>query len=125
MKSAKRKPPRKTPKKRTSAQSKSTKKKAARIPPKRESEITDQMARKAGLSAMPARPLPGTGSGDLQGLSDSERANSQSVDELVEDGNAFEAGVVEGVEEAENSESEVRTREVPEDDVPQEYLDEE
>lgn len=66
-----------------------------------------------------------TQSGDLQGLSDVERADSESVDELLEEGNAFEAGVVQGVEEADDSEPrEVHTREVPEDDVPEEYLDE-
>jgi hypothetical protein len=64
-------------------------------------------------------------SGDLQGLSNRERADSESVDELLEEGNAFEAGVVSGVEEAdENEVSEVHTHEVPEDDVPGEYLDE-
>ena len=67
-----------------------------------------------------------TQSGDLQGLSRAERADSQSVDELVEEGNIVEAGVVAGVEEADSSdESEVHTHEVPEDDVPEEYLDEE
>jgi hypothetical protein len=67
----------------------------------------------------------GEESGDLQGLSDVESADSESVDELLEEGNAFEAGVISGVEEAgRHSEKEVRTREVPEDDVPQEYLDE-
>jgi len=67
---------------------------------------------------------PGEQSGDLQGLSNVESADSQSVDELVEEGNAFEAGVVTGVEEAgERGEREVRTTEVPEDDVPGEYLD--
>lgn len=65
-------------------------------------------------------------SGDLQGLSNRERADSESVDELLEEGNAFEAGIVSGVEDADNAdEKEVRTREVPEDDVPGEYLDEE
>ena len=65
-------------------------------------------------------------SGDLQGLSNVESADSESVDELIEEGNAFEAGVVEGVEDAgDRGEREVRTREVPEDDVPAEYLDEE
>ncbi len=65
-------------------------------------------------------------SGDLQGLSNSERADSESVDELLEEGNAFEAGIVSGVEDADNAdEKEVHTREVPEDDVPGEYLDEE
>jgi hypothetical protein len=63
-------------------------------------------------------------SGDLQGLSNVERADSESVDELLEEGNTFEAGVVAGVEQADNAdESEVHTREFPEDDVPEEYLD--
>ena len=67
----------------------------------------------------------GRQSGDLQGLSSIEGADSESVNELLEEGNAYEADVVTGVEEAGNSdEKEVRTREVPEDDVPGEYLDE-
>jgi hypothetical protein len=62
--------------------------------------------------------------GDLQGLSNLESADSESVDELVEEGNAFEAGIVSGVQEAgARGVKEVRTREVPEDDVPEEYLD--
>lgn len=66
----------------------------------------------------------GEQSGDLQGLSNVESVDSESVDELVEEGNAFEAGVVSGVEDAGNrGMMEVRTREVPEDDVPEEYLD--
>ena len=65
-------------------------------------------------------------SGDLQGLSNVEAADSESVDELIEEGNAFEAGVVAGVESAGDvDEKEVRTHEVPEDDVPGEYLDKE
>jgi hypothetical protein len=68
---------------------------------------------------------PGEQSGDLQGLSNVEGADSESVDELLEEGNAFEAGVVSGVEDAgKRGVREVRTREVPEDDVPSEYLDE-
>jgi hypothetical protein len=63
-------------------------------------------------------------SGDLQGLSNVEGADSESVDELIEEGNAFEADVVAGVEEARDAdEKEVHTHEVPEDDVPGEYLD--
>jgi hypothetical protein len=73
-----------------------------------------------------AGPRSGGLSGDLQGLSDIESADSESVDELIEEGNAFEAGVVSGVEDAgKRGVREVRTREVPEDDVPGEYLDEE
>jgi hypothetical protein len=45
---------------------------------------------------------------------------------LLEEGNAFEAAAVAGVENADNSEpSEVHTHEVLEDDVPTEYLDRE
>jgi hypothetical protein len=69
---------------------------------------------------------PGEQSGDLQGLSNVEGADSESVDELLEEGNAFEADAVKGVEDAEDTdEGEVRTHEVPQDDVPGEYLDEE
>ena len=65
-------------------------------------------------------------SGDLQGLSKIEAADSESVVELLEEGNAFEAAAVAGVENAGNTDpSEVRTHEVPEDDVPDEYLDRE
>lgn len=70
--------------------------------------------------------VSGRQSGDLQGLSRAEQADSESVDELVGEANVFEAGAVAGVEEADNAEEkEVHTQEVPEDDVPQEYLDEE
>jgi hypothetical protein len=63
-------------------------------------------------------------SGDLQGLSNAETVDSESVGELVEEGNAFEADIVAGVEDAgRHEEREVRTHEVPEDDVPGEYLD--
>ena len=65
-------------------------------------------------------------SGDLQGLSNTASADSESVDELIEEGNAFEAEVVSGVEAADRGdEEEVHTHEVPEDDVPDEYLDKE
>jgi hypothetical protein len=64
-------------------------------------------------------------SGDLQGLSGREGSDSESVGELLEEGNAFEAEVVKGVEDAgEADEGEVVTHEVPEDDVPGEYRDE-
>jgi hypothetical protein len=68
----------------------------------------------------------GARSGDLQGLPVLERAHSESVGELLEEGNAFEADVVMGVQDAGDAEGkEVRTHEVPEDDVPGEYLDKE
>ena len=71
----------------------------------------------AGLGAR-----SGGQSGDLQGLSNRGRADSESVDELLEEGNAFEAEIVKGVEDVAD-EAEVHTHEVPEDDVPGEYLD--
>jgi hypothetical protein len=68
--------------------------------------------------------VSGVQSGDLQGISKAEGADSESVDELLEEGNPFEAGVVEGVEEADDADQrEVHTHEMPEDDVPDEYLD--
>lgn len=61
-------------------------------------------------------------SGDLQGLSDQAGASAESVEELIEEGNATEAAAIEGVEDAEPADvAEVRTREVLEDDVPAEY----
>jgi hypothetical protein len=65
-------------------------------------------------------------SGDQQQLRDFAVADSESVEELVEEGNAYEAGILSGVENAPDPDvAEVRTREVPEDDVPEEYLDNE
>jgi len=62
-------------------------------------------------------------SGDLQGLSGIAGAASESVEELLEEGNAFEAEVVKGVEDAGDAdEGEIISHEVLEDDVPDEYL---
>jgi hypothetical protein len=63
-------------------------------------------------------------SGDLQGLSNRASADSESVDELLEEGNSFEAEVVEGVQNVPDADQgEIKTREVQEDDVPDEYLE--
>jgi hypothetical protein len=63
-------------------------------------------------------------SGDLQGLTNRAGADSESVDELLEEGNAFEAEVIKGVEDVPDAdEGEIVTREVLEDDVPGEYDD--
>src|SRR6266704_3660489 len=68
----------------------------------------------------------GRQSGDLQGLSRAEEADSESIEELLEEGNPLEAAAVSGVEEADDAEGrEVHTHEVPEDDVPEEYFDKE
>ena len=65
----------------------------------------------------------GAGTGDLQGISSIVDVDSESEDELLEEGQAFEAGIVSGVERAGNEEGEVVTHEVLEDDVPREYDD--
>ena len=67
-------------------------------------------------------PDSGGQSGDNEGLSDIADADSESVDELEEEGQSFEAEVISGVEDAPDAdEGEVHTHEVPEDDVPEEY----
>jgi hypothetical protein len=114
------------------AQKKAPKRKTptARTAPKPRSASKGQV-RKSNQTVNPAIPaqrraraLSGGQSGDLQGLSSIEGANSESVEELLEEGNAFEADIVTGVENADDTdEKEVRTHEVLEDDVPEEYLD--
>jgi hypothetical protein len=77
------------------------------------------------VPAKETRGGPGSAgqSGDTQGLSDVEEAGSESVLELVEEGQSFEAEVISGVENAPDPDvAEVHTRQVPEDDVPSEYL---
>jgi hypothetical protein len=70
------------------------------------------------------RPHLGGQPADLQGLSNRPTANSESVEELLEEGNALEAEAIQGVETAlDADQGEVKTHEVLEDDVPQEYLD--
>ena len=75
----------------------------------------------------PARgigPEAGGQAGDTDGLSQDEIAGPESVEELLEEGQAFEAGIISGVEDAPDADqAEVTTRQVPEDDVPEEYLD--
>ncbi|HEY6988140.1 MAG TPA: hypothetical protein VH369_07150 [Bryobacteraceae bacterium] len=64
--------------------------------------------------------------GDAEGLSDSAESSSQSVAELLDEGQSFEASVLNGIENTPNADDgPVKTREVREDDVPAEYLDDE
>ncbi len=64
-------------------------------------------------------------SGDTQGLSLRERADSESVTELEQEGQYFEAEAVDAIENAPDPErGPLRTHEVAEDDVPEEYQDE-
>jgi N utilization substance protein A len=65
-------------------------------------------------------------SGDLEGLSEDEEASSESVEELVDEGQYYEAEVVDGVENvAPADEAEVHTHERPEvegESVPDEEM---
>ena len=65
-------------------------------------------------------------SGDVEGLSDEPEAASESVEDLVESGQYYEAEVVEGVEDAPDADvSEVTTHERPEtvnENIPEEEL---
>lgn len=149
-KSAKKKTARRGPSRRT-AQAKKSRKKAARKKSRKKAKavvrkkkvqkkktqkkkrsVTRKKTREAGYVVETRVGLPresrapvGLQTGDLQGLSDAEVADSESVDELLEEGNAFEAGIVAGVESSRDEEGkEVRTREVTTDDVPEEYQDE-
>lgn len=70
------------------------------------------------------RPRRGLGeeaggqSGDLQGLSEVEESNAESVEELLEEGQSFEAEVVDAVENTPDADQgEVRTHERPESEV--------
>jgi hypothetical protein len=64
-------------------------------------------------------------SGDTQGLSRRSYDDSESVEELMEEGQYMEGEAVSGVENAPDADQgEVRTRQFPEDDVPEEYKDE-
>jgi hypothetical protein len=63
-------------------------------------------------------------SGDDMGLNGEEEADSESVRELLDEGQAYEASIVKGVEDAPDPDvAEVRTRQLRMDDVPSEYLD--
>lgn len=113
-----------------SARKKGLKQKAARKPAHRrpggqaqgvlgrQSVETVQLRRRALTSAA------GAGGGDFGGVSVVEGAGSESQEELLEEGQTFEAGIVSGVENASDADQgEVRTHEVPQDDVPEEYED--
>jgi hypothetical protein len=65
---------------------------------------------------------PGAGgqSGDTQGLPENAEADSESVAELVEEGQYSEADAIDAIEGADEV-AEVHTRQIPEDDVPLEY----
>jgi hypothetical protein len=112
---AKKKPP---TKKKSTAKKKPVTKKATR----RRADVINPVtpSGRRGLG-----PESGGQSGDTQGLSRRSYDDSESVEELMEEGQYMEAEAVSGVENAPDADQgEVRTRQFPEDDVPEEYKDE-
>jgi len=92
------------------------------------------MARRKSKSVESITPVnaqsPETGaaaagqSGDLQGLPGLEDAENESVRELVEEGQFYEASLVDAVENAPSPDSgPLRMHKRPEDDLPPEYAD--
>lgn len=76
------------------------------------------------VTASRAVPSEAVQSGDLQGLSDTPGADSESVRELIEEGQAYEAAIVDSIENVPPADaSEVKTKEIAADDVPPEYVD--
>jgi hypothetical protein len=105
-------------KKRTVAEKKAVARKATRGRAEVINPVTPRGRRGVGAES-------GGQSGDTQGLSRQSYDDSESVEELMEEGQYIEAEAVSGVENAPDADQgEVRTRQFPEDDVPQEYKDE-
>lgn len=103
-----------------SALKKTSKKKAA----KKRTRGKADSAELVGYQRKGLGSFTGGQSGDIQGISSRPGIDSESVTELLEEGQTFEAEAVSGVENAADPDvSEVVTHEVPEDDVPEEYKD--
>lgn len=95
------------------------KKKSAKKATRRRADVVNPVtpSGRRGLGAASAGQ-----SGDTQGLSRQSYDDSESVEELIEEGQYAEAEAVSGVENAPDADQgEVRTRQFPEDDVPEEY----
>jgi hypothetical protein len=78
----------------------------------------------ARLEGRRINPISAGASGDDQKLSRIEGVDSESVEELADEGQSYEAAAISGVEDAlDPDQSEVTTKERPQDDVPGEYTD--
>jgi len=120
--------------KKSSAKKASAKGSSKKKPAARKKSVPGKAARgrRQIINSIASRGQRGLGaasggqSGDTQGLSRKSYDDSESVEELMEEGQYMEAEAVSGVENAPDADQgEVRTRQFPEDDVPEEYLDEE
>lgn len=90
----------------------------------REASVGTQSVATVSVKPKALRARAGAGGGDYGGVSTVEGVDSESADELLEEGQTFEAGIVSGVEDAPDADQgPVRTHEVSQDDVPEEYDD--
>jgi hypothetical protein len=123
------------PRKKVSAKTKSVRKKSAvkKKSAAKKKPVTRKATRRRAEIINPVTPTGRRGlgadsggqSGDTQGLSRRSYDDSESVEELMEEGQYMEAEAVSGVENARDADQgEVRTRQFPEDDVPEEYQNE-
>jgi hypothetical protein len=97
-----------------------SKKKAAKKRPRGKSNSAELI----GYEGKGLGSFAGGQAGDIQGISSRSGVDSESVTELLEEGQTFEAEAVSGVENAADPDvSEVVTHQFPEDDVPEEYQD--
>jgi hypothetical protein len=98
------------------------KKTAKKKPAKPRARGKANSAELAGYQRKGLGAFTGGQSGDIQGISGRAGIDSESVTELLEEGQTFEAEAVAGVENAADPDvSEVVTHQFPEDDVPEEY----
>jgi hypothetical protein len=123
------------PRKKVSAKTKSVRKKSAvkKKSAAKKKPVTRKATRRRAEIINPVTPTGRRGlgaasggqSGDTQGLSRRSYDDSESVEELLEEGQYAEAEAVSGVENARDADQgDVRTTQFPEDDVPEEYQNE-
>jgi hypothetical protein len=120
-------PKKKQPKKQTSKRKKSvqaTQKTKSNKPPKKQTNKLVRRARRpppvvpneAALIVRGGGPRTAGQSGDTEGLSDAETVDSESVQELVEEGQDFEAELVDAVTNARDPDEGELDAEVPAED---------
>ncbi len=96
------------------------------LPGSDENPLPENEMLEGGGDESPEGPDSGGMSGDVEGLDEEPEASDQSVEELVEDGQYFEAEVIDGVENAPDAdEGEVHVHERPETPMDRENISDE
>ncbi len=96
------------------------------LPGSDENPLPENEMLEGGGDESPEGPDSAGMSGDVEGLDDEAEASDESVEELVEDGQYFEAEVVDGVENAPDADvSEVHVHERPETPMDREDISDE